>query len=116
MIVTSRPSLRTQTHLSQTCELSKFDRRACARGTAAKGVGVPMFEERARVGIHEACKPPKGVSGAVRPMVVVPARHLALVLRATHVRGDAEDGLMDVAVAEATVPIARAVLDLVVRL
>ena len=49
-------------------------------------------------------------------MVVVPAGHLALVFRATHVRGDAEDGLVDVAVAETTVPIVRAVLDLVVRL
>src|SRR5712675_3106464 len=116
MIVTSRPSLRTQTHLSQTCELSKFDRRACARGTAAKGVGVPMFEERSGVGVHEACKPPKGVSGTICPMVMVPTRHLALVFRAAHVRGDAEDGLVDVAVAEATPSIARAVLDLVVRL
>ena len=75
-----------------------------------------MFEERAGVSIHEACKPPKGVSGTIRPMVVVPARHLALVLRATHVRGDAEDGLVDVAVAEATTPSAWAVLGLVVRL
>src|SRR5882672_7722119 len=116
MIVTSRPSLRTQTHLSQTGELSKFDRCTCARGTVAEGVSVPMFEERAGVGVHEACKPPKGVGGTVRPMMVVPARHLALVLRATHVRGNAEDGLVDVAVAEATVPIVQAVLDLVVRL
>ena len=96
--------------MSHTCELSKFDRSACTRGTAAKGFGVPKFEECAGVGIHEACKPPKGVSGTVRPMVVVPARHLALVLRATHVRGDAEDGLVDVAVAEATAPIVWAVL------
>src|SRR5712671_1248115 len=116
MIVTSRPSLRAQTHLSQTRELSKSDRGACTCGTAAKGVGVPMFEERTGVGIHEVCKPPKGVSGTIRPVVVVPARHLALVLRATHVRGDAEDGLVDVAVAEATTPIVRAVLGLVVRL
>src|SRR5712671_5142679 len=116
MIVTSRPSLRTQTHLSQTCELSKFDRGACTRGTAAKGIGVPMFKELAGVGVHEACKPPKGVSGTVCPVVVVPTRYLALVFRATHVRGDAEDGLVDVAVAEATAPIVRAVLDLVVRL
>src|SRR5712672_4388198 len=112
MIVTSRPSLRTQTHLSQTYELSKLG----IRGAAAKGIGIPMFEERARVGVHEAGEPPKGVSRTICSVVVVPARHLALVLRATHVRGDAEDGLVDVAVAEATVPIARAVLDLVVRL
>src|SRR5712675_1775925 len=116
MIVTSRPSLRTQTHLSQTRELSKFGRSACTRGTAAKGVGVPVFEELTGVGVHEACKPPKGVSGTIRPVVVVPARHLALVLRATHVRGDTEYGLVNVAVAEATAPIVRAVLDLVVRL
>jgi len=101
---------------SDSRELSKSARCACARGTAAKGVGVPMFEERAGVGVHEACKPPKGVSGTVRAVVVVPARHLALVLRAAHVRGDAEYGLVDVAVAEATAPIVRAVLDLVVRL
>ena len=75
-----------------------------------------MFEERAGVGIHEACKPPKGVSGTVRPMMVVPTRHFALVLRATHVRGDTEDGLVNIAVAEAAAPVAWAVLDLVVRL
>src|SRR5712675_474525 len=92
MIVTSRPSLRTQTHLSQTCELSKLG--TC--GAAAKGVGVPMLEERAGVGIHEACKPPKGISSTVCAMVVVPTGHLALVLCATHVQGDAEDGLVDV--------------------
>src|SRR5712671_1339722 len=116
MIVTSRPSLRTQIHLSQAGASAGSDRSACTRGAAAKGVSVPMFEERAQVGIHEACKPPKGVSGTVRPMMVVPARHLALVLRATHVRGDAKDGLVDVTVAEAATPIIRAILDLVVRL
>jgi len=114
MIVTSRPSLRTQTHLSQTYELSKLG--TCTCGTAAKGIGVPMLEERSGVGVHEVCKPPKGVSGTVRPMVVVPARHLALILHAAHVWGDAEDGLMGVAVTEATAPIVQAVLDLVVRL
>ena len=75
-----------------------------------------MFEERSGVGVHEACEPPEGVSGTIRAMVVVPAGHLALVLRATHVRGDAEYGLMDVALAEATTPSAWAVLGLVVRL
>jgi len=75
-----------------------------------------MVEERSRVGVHEACKPPEGISGTVCPVVVVPAGHLALVLCAAHVRGDAEDGLMDVAVAKATAPIAWAVPDLVVRL
>src|SRR5712675_3512008 len=103
MIVTSRPSLRTQTHLSQSCELSELN--ACTCSAAAKRFSVPMLEERSGVGVHEACKPPKGISGTVRPMVVVPARHLALVLCATHVQGDAEDGLVDVAVAEATAPI-----------
>ena len=114
MIVTSCPSLRTQTHLSQTCELSKLN--ACTCGVAAKGLGIPMFEERARVGVHEVCKPPKGVGRTIRAVVMVPARHLALVLCATHVRGDAEDGLVDVAVAKATVPDARAVLGLVIWL
>jgi len=112
MIVTSRPSLRTQTHLSQTCELSKLD--TC--GAATKGVSVPMLEERSGVGVHEACKPPNGICGTVAAVMVVPAGHLALVFSATHVWGDAQDGLVDVAVAEATVPIARAVPDLVVRL
>src|SRR5712671_3486560 len=105
MIVTSRPSLRTQTHLSQTYEPSRFG--SC--GAAAKGVGVPMLEERSRVGVHEACKPPKRISRTVCAVVVVPAGHLALVLRAMHVWGDAGDGLVDVAVAEATAPIVRAV-------
>jgi len=98
--------------LSHTCELSKLG--TC--GAAAKGVGVPMFEERTRVGIQEACKPPEGVGGAVCAVVVVPAGHLALVLATTHVRGDAEDGLMNVAVAKATMPIRGAVLDLVAGL
>src|SRR5712671_2945358 len=69
-------------------------------GTAAKGVGVPMFEERARVGVQEACEPPKSIGRAVRPMMMVPTGHLALVFVAMHVRGNANDGLMDVAVAE----------------
>jgi len=101
MIVTSRPSLRTQTHLSQTREPSRLG--VC--GTTAKGVGVPMFEECAGVGIHEACEPPNGIGGTIHSMVVVPARHLALVFRATHVRGNAYYGLVDVAVAKATLPV-----------
>ena len=88
--------------MSQTCELSKFDRRACTRGAAAKGVGVPVFEERAGVGVHEACKPPNGIGGAIRAMVVVPAGYLALVFVATYVRVGADDGFVGVAVAEAT--------------
>src|SRR5712671_1471426 len=48
--------------------------------------------------------------------MVVPARHLALVLVATHVRGDADHGLVDVAVAKATAPITWAVPNLVVGL
>jgi len=111
------PFLKDSTPLeSSVCVLSELGACTCTCGVAAKGIGVPMFEERSRVGVHEACKPPKGVSGTIRAMVVVPARHLALVLRATHVRGDAEYGLVDVAIAEATSPIVRAVLDLVVRL
>src|SRR5712675_2675468 len=112
MIVTSRPSLRTQTHLSQTCELSKL--KAC--GTATKGVSVPMLEERSWVGVQEACKPPNGICGTIGAMVVVPARHLALVLVATHVQGDADHGLVDVAVTKTAAPITRAVLNLVVGL
>src|SRR5712675_1349789 len=112
MIATSRPSLRTQTHLSQTCELSKLN--TC--GTAAKGFGIPLLEECCGVGIHEAGEPPNGVGGTVCAVMVVPTGHLALAFVAAHVWGDAKDGLVDVAVAEATAPIARAVPDLVVRL
>src|SRR5712675_321781 len=112
MIVTSRPSLRTQTHLSQTCKLSKLD--TC--GTATEGVGVPMLEECSWVGIHEAGKPPNSICGTVAAVMVVPARYLALVLVTSHVRGNAQDGLVDVAVTEATAPIAWASPDLVVRL
>ena len=97
--------------MSQTCELSKL---TCS--AAAKGVSVPMFEECSGVGVHEACKPPNCICRAVAAVMMVPARHSALILIATHVRGDAKDGLVDIAVAEATVPIARAVPDLVVRL
>src|SRR5712671_48957 len=109
MIVTSRPSLRTQTHLSYTCEPSRF----VACGAAAKGVGVPMFEEHPGVGVHEACEPPNSISGAIRAVVVMPAGYLALVLVAMHVRGDADDGLVGVAVAEAASSIRGAILDLV---
>src|SRR5712671_5580779 len=112
MIVTSRPSLRTQTHLSYTCELSKLG--TCS--AAAKGVGVPVFKECTRVGVQEVCEPPNGVGGAVRAVVVVPAGYLALVFVATHVRGDADNGLMDITVTEAAAPIRGAVLDLVVGL
>jgi len=112
MIVTSRPSLRTQTHLSQTLTLSKLD--AC--GMAAKGVGIPMFEERPGVGVHEACKPPNGICGTIAAVIMVPARHLALVLVATHVQGDAKHGLVNIAVTKTATPITRAVLDLVVGL
>ena len=59
-----------------------------------------MFEEPLGVGVHEACKPPNGICGTVAAMMVVPARHYALVLVATHVRGDADHGLVDVAVAK----------------
>ena len=45
--------------------------------------------------------------------MVVPTGHLALVLVATHVRGGADDGLMDIAVAEAAAPIRGAIPDLV---
>ena len=72
---------------------------------ATKGVGVPVFEEHAGVRVHEVCESPDGVGGTVCTMVVMPTGHLALVFIATHVRGDAEDGFVDVAVAEATSPI-----------
>ena len=77
-------------------------------------VRVPLFEERCGVGVEEAGKPSQGVGRAVSTMVVVPAGHLALVLVATHVRGDADDGLVDVAVAETAASVTRAVFDGVV--
>jgi len=45
-------------------------------------------------------------------VVMVPAGYLALVFIATRVRGDAEDGFVASAVAEATFAIRGAVLDL----
>src|SRR5712671_6390419 len=112
MIVTSSPSLRTQTHLSYACDSSSFG--VC--GVATKCVGVPMFEEPLRVGVHEASEPPDGVRGTICAVVVVPARYLALVFVAAHVRGDAEDGLMGGAATEAALAIRGAVFDLMPRL
>src|SRR5882757_9413929 len=112
MIVTSRPSLRTQTHLSYACTPS----RLATCGAATKRVGVPMFEEHFGVGIQEAGEPSNGVGGTVRAVVVVPARHLVLVLVASHMRGDTDDRLVDVAVAETAPSIRGAVLDLVPQL
>jgi len=109
MIVTSRPSLRTQTHLSYTCEPSRF----VACGVAAKGFGIPLFEEHLGVGVHEACEPPNCVGGTICAVVVVPTGHLALVFIAARVQGDAEDGFVGGAVAKATLAIRGAVLDLV---
>jgi len=101
MIVTSRPSLRTQTHLSYACNPSSLR----ARGTAAKCVSVPMFEERLGVGVQEASEPSDGVSGTIRAVVVVPAGYLALVLVAARVRGDAEDGFVGSAATEAALAV-----------
>src|SRR5712671_5001449 len=109
MIVTSRPSLRTQTHLSYACDSSSFG--VC--GVATKCVGVPMFEKPLGVGVHEASEPPDGVRGTVCAVVVVPTRYLALVFVAAHVRGDAEDGLMGGAATETALAIQETVLDLV---
>jgi len=83
---------------------------------ATKRVGIPMLEERLGVGVHEASEPPNGVGRAIRAVIVVPARHLTFVLIATHMRGDANDRFVDIAVAEATSPVRGAVLDLVSRL
>jgi len=75
-----------------------------------------MFEEPFGVGVHEASEPPDGVGGTVCAVVVVPARHLALVLVATHVRGDADNRLMGGAATEAALAIRGAVFDLMSRL
>src|SRR5712671_2540724 len=112
MIATSRPSLRTQTHLSYACDSSSFG--FC--GAATKCFGVPMFEEPLGVGVHEASEPPDGVRGTVCAVMVVPTWYLALVFVATRVRGDAEDRLMGGAATEAALAIRGAVLDLMSRL
>src|SRR5712671_2366426 len=112
MIVTSRPSLRTQTHLSYACDSSSFG--VC--GVATKCVGVPMFEKPLGIGVHEASEPPDGVRGTVCAVVVVPTRYLTLVLVAARVRGDAEYGLMGGAVTEAASAIRGTVLDLMSQL
>ena len=64
-----------------------------------------MFEERMGVRVQEACESPNGVGRTICTVVVMPAGHLALVFIATHVWGDAEDGFVDIAVAEATSPV-----------
>jgi len=84
--------------------------------TAAKGFSVPLLEEHSRVGVQEVGEPSNSVSRTVATMVVVPARHLALILIATHVWGDADDGLVDITVTETAVAITGAVLYLVVGL
>src|SRR5712672_3481740 len=112
MIVTSRPSLRTQTHLSYACDSSSFG--FC--GATTERVGVPVFEEPLGVGIHEASEPPDGVGGTVRAVMVVPTRYLALVLVTAHVRGGAKDGLVSGGATEAALTVRRAVLGLVPRL
>src|SRR5712671_2422070 len=108
MLVTSRPSLRTQTHLSYARNPSSLG--AC--GATTKGVGVPMFEEHLGVGVHKASEPSDGVSGTVCAVVVVPAGHFALVFVAARMRGGAEDGFMGGAATEAALAIRGAVLDL----
>jgi len=85
-------------------------------GVAAKGVGVPVFEECAGVCVQEVCEPSNSIGGTVCTMVMMPTGYLALIFVATHVRGDAEDRFVDVAVAEATSPVRWAVLDLVAGL
>src|SRR5712671_7027700 len=112
MIVTSRPSLRTQTHLSYACDSSSFG--VC--GATTKRVGVPMFEESLGVGVHEAGEPSDGVGGTVRAVVVVPAGYLAFVLVAAHMRVGANDGLVGGSAAEAALAIRGAVLNLMPRL
>src|SRR5712675_1222041 len=112
VIVTSRPSLRTQTHLSYACDSSSFG--FC--GATTERVGVPVFEEPLGVGIHEASEPPDGVGGTVRAVVVVPTRYLALVLITAHVRGGANDGLVSGGATEAALTVRGAVLGLVPRL
>src|SRR5712671_47670 len=112
MIVTSRPSLGTQTHLSYACDSSSFG--FC--GATTERVGVPVFEEPLGVGIHEASEPPDGVGGAVRAVVVVPTRYLALVLVTAYMRGGAKDRFVSGGTTEAALTVRGAVLSLVPRL
>ena len=112
MIVTSRPSLRTQIHLSQVSTQSKLD--TC--GMATKHVDIPMLEEHSGVGVQEACKLPNGICSTIGAVKVVPTGHLALVLVAMHVQGNADHGLVNIAVTKAAISVTGAVLHLVVRL
>jgi len=112
VIVTSRPSLRTQTHLSYACD---FSSSGCC-GATTKRVGVPMFEEPLGVGIHEASESPDGVGGTVRAVVVVPARYRALVLVAAQVRSGAYDGFVGGGATEAASAVRGTVLSLMPRL
>src|SRR5712672_720907 len=108
MIVTSRPSLGTQTHLSYACDSSSFG--FC--GATTKRVGVPVFEEPLGIGVHKASEPSDGVGGTIRAVVVVPARYLAFVLVTAHVRGGADDRLVSGSAAEAASAIRGAILGL----
>src|SRR5712671_3402749 len=101
MIVTSRPSLRTQTHLSYACDSSSFG--FC--GATTKRVGVPVFKEPLGIGVHESSEPPDGVGGTVRAVVVVPARYFALVFVAAHVRVGANDGFVGGGATEAALAV-----------
>jgi len=83
---------------------------------ASEGISVPMFEERGGVGVQKAGEPPNCVGGAVDPMAVVPARHLALIFSALHVWGYTRDGFVVVAVAEATMTVGGTVSGFVVGL
>jgi len=112
MIVTSRPSLRTQTHLSYACDSSSFG--FC--GATTKRVRVPMFEEPLGVSIHEASESPDGVGRAVRAVMVVPARYFALVLVTAYVRDGANDGFVGGGATEAASAVRGTVLGLMPRL
>jgi len=106
------PFLKDSNPLESGLRLSKL--KAC--GVATKGIGVPMFEERSRVGVQEAGKPSNGICRTVGAMIMVPAGHLALVFVATHMWGNADHGLVNVAITKTAAAIAGAVLHLVVRL
>ena len=87
--------------MSQTREPSQLD--TC--GATTEGLGIPLFEECSGVGVQETVKSPNGICGAVCAMVVMPTGHFTLIFVALHVRGGAKDGLVDVTVGEAILPV-----------
>jgi len=83
---------------------------------AAERVGIPMLEEHLGVGVHEVSEPPNSVGRAIRAVIVVPARHLALVLVANAYVGRCRRWTCGRRCRRSNIVVQRTVLDLVPRL